>query len=317
MDPQLIVSGVPKPTVLITGVTGFIGGFLAQYLAAQGYKVIGSARSRDRVPHVTLSFCDEVREHRIDENTDWSECLQGVDFVIHAAAHVHIRRPSKADLDLFRVVNVEGARLLAKACREYRIKLLINLSSVAAGIAQKLAQSDGYGASKLLAERVIADQLSDNDCRYINLRLPAVYGPEMRGGLALLFALIKLGIPLPSVSRSEKRSYLGVWNLADCVAHCLRHFPTQSCTVAIADSDAQDLMELIGLMARAVGRRPILIPLGGAGLRLSGWLLGRGRELERALTGHVIDPAAAAVNLGWVPAIAASQCWEKCAESGV
>jgi nucleoside-diphosphate-sugar epimerase len=312
MDSKLKVSGTPKSTVLVTGVTGFIGGFLARYLASEGYKVIGSARSRARVPHATLKVCDEVRELRIDENTDWSECLQSVDFVIHTAAHVHIRRPSKTDFDRFRVVNIQGTRLLAEGCREHPIKLLINLSSVAADIAQDLAQSDGYGVSKLLAEEVIADQLLGSDCRYINLRLPAVYGPGMRGGLALLFKLVKLGIPLPSVSRSEKRSYLGLWNLADCVAHCLRHLPTQSCTVGIADSGAVDLSELIGLMANVVGRRPILVPVGEAGLRLGGWLSGRGREIKQALTGHVVDPSLAAARLGWVPTMTASQCWERC-----
>lgn len=114
---RLMPRDLESKRVLVTGVGGFIGGFLACDLASRGYEVIGTARSRAGVPRPVVSSCRELHEVRIGRSTDWATALVGVSSVVHCAAHVHIARPSRRDQQLFREVNVEGARQLAEACR--------------------------------------------------------------------------------------------------------------------------------------------------------------------------------------------------------
>ena len=297
------------PVVLITGVGGFIGGFLARDLASRGYQVIGTCRSRDRLAAAVRHACFCVHEVAMGKETEWSDYTNSVDVVIHAAAHVHIRKPTKNDRQLFRVVNIEGTRALVESCRDSDVKLFINLSSIAVNLFDATNHEGCYGWSKRIAEQVVAEIFGCGLTRYINLRLPAVYGPGMRGGLASLFKLVHRGLPLPIPAGAEPRSYLGVLNLACCIRHCISHLPKRSCTVAIADPLPVDLRGLITLMASATGRRPVLISVSDGVLKFGSWLLGREQELRRVLTGHRVDLSAALEHLEWAPTKDAAECW--------
>jgi len=297
--------------VLVTGVGGFIGGFLARDLASRGYEVIGTARSRQGVPLSVVSSCRELHAVSIGGATDWTTLLAGVRAVVHCAAHVHIARPSRHDQRLFQEVNVEGARRLAEACRGKKVELLINLSSIAARAVELGPERAGYGHSKAEGEQAIERALAGSLSRHVCLRLPAVYGPGCKGSLGLLFRLLGSGLPLPIVTGAAKRSYLSVWNLADCVEHCLLKPPSHSCTVAVADPTTLDLEELVLTIAQARGRRQPLLRVRRTTLAVLARLIGRGRQFERGFRADVVDPAEAMVALGWQPSLSAAECWAR------
>jgi nucleoside-diphosphate-sugar epimerase len=313
MVSRLTDSVLEPKRVLVTGVGGFIGGFVARDLAQRGYEVIGTARNPARVPRPVAEACHALRQVVIGESTDWSDLLPNVVFVIHCAAHVHVRRPSLRDTALFQQVNVEGVRALAASCRRHEVELFINLSSIAANAPVVDEKSNGYGRSKAEAEQAVAAELDGSGCRYLNLRLPAVYGPSGKGSLDFLFRLVGFGLPLPMIVGSPKRSYLSVWNLADCISHCLLTAPQKSCTVAIADDVALDLEELLTVIASARGKRLRVIRLGRWALRFAAVVSGHGRELQRGMVSTVIDPADALAKLGWRPNLLPAECWARVA----
>jgi len=309
----LTPSMLSKAPIVVTGVGGFIGGFLACELARQGYRVIGTARDIESVPLVVTQSCQKLVRVVINGATDWSPVLPQSSAVIHCAAHVHVRRPSKRDLHLFRQVNVEGVRALSRGCRDHNVSLLLNLSSIAASALPTDEKSIGYGLSKHDAELVIGDVLLESNCRYVNLRLPAVYGPGAKGALGFLFWLVNSGLPLPLLSKSVKRSYLSVWNLLDCITHCLDRRPDRNVTVAIADDPALDLSELIRAMGKSARKSPRFIRLGAGPLALAALLAGRRSEFQRGMVEAVISSAEAHRALGWTPQVTAEEAWARMA----
>lgn len=304
---------VRKPVVLVTGVSGFIGEFLARYLLARGFGVVGTCRLRARVPQDLLKVCTRIHELEIDDKTDWSAPLSGVDFVVHAAAHVHVRRPKSADLDLFRAVNVDGLKRLAAFSRDASISLFVNLSSIAAECDSGGTRPMFYGESKRRGEEAIAEVLDTSECRHISLRLPAVYGPGMKGGLKWLYGVVKMGFPLPVIGGSPARSYLSVWNLADCVFHCLASKQPLNTSVAIADCEVLDMQSLIELIAVASGRETRGIRLSSRAIAFMSGMLGKRQEFERAMTPASVDVQEAARILGWTAPFSAAESWRKVA----
>ena len=303
-----------RPSVLITGVGGFIGGFLACELSRRGYRVSGTARDLKTVRPSVVAACEKLTSVIINGSTNWSSLLSSSQSVIHCAAHVHVRKPSRLDQILFQEVNVDGSRALAEGCRDSGAPLLVNLSSIAAETGIGDDKSSGYGASKREAERAIADVLAGPAARCVNLRLPAVYGPEGKGSLGFLFRWVRSGLPIPVMSMSPKRSYLSVWNLTDCVAHCLEHTVSTPIPVAIADEQSLDLPELLRVMATAAGVVPRFLDVGPVGSAIAAFAVGRRREFRRGMVETMIDPSVAVRELGWFPRVSASEGWRRVAE---
>ena len=117
--------------ILVTGGTGFIGGYLLLYLVQQGYtNITALRRSKSRLDLVAP----------IASKINWVECdlldqpyledaLEGVSYVFHCAAKVSF---DPADRKSMFQTNVEGTAYLVNAALTHRIKKLIHVSSVAA-----------------------------------------------------------------------------------------------------------------------------------------------------------------------------------------
>ena len=86
--------------VLVTGATGFVGRGLVPRLMRDGYEI----RAATRGP-ADLSI-ESIVVGSIGPETEWSRALDGVDLVVHLAAHVHVAGDrSGATLEPFRRVN--------------------------------------------------------------------------------------------------------------------------------------------------------------------------------------------------------------------
>ena len=77
-------------TVLLTGVSGYIGLHIAQQLLTAGFAVRGSVRSKNKEKEVreTLAATDvdislfSIVELNLAHDNGWDEAVQGCDFVI-------------------------------------------------------------------------------------------------------------------------------------------------------------------------------------------------------------------------------------------
>ena len=206
--------------VAITGASGFVGNFLSSFLEGQGFTV----RRLSRQFCTSHTPCPELSPF-----SDWSEALKGVSIVIHCAAKVH---SSAADTELLRRtyyrINVDGVRQLLNCCAESSVKHFIFLSSVKVNgestslsepfSLNSLEQPQGlYANSKYAAEQMIEMVSSFCDFRTSIIRLPLIYGPNPPANFGSLVKLVDMGLPLPFLSINNKRSILGLDNLASFV----------------------------------------------------------------------------------------------------
>jgi len=99
--------------ILITGATGFVGGAVMQRLVDEKkHAVYAAVRQLSGVLPAEVS---QVCTGGLAANTDYTEVLQGVDVVIHAAARVHIMDDDASEpLAEFRKVNVDGTLNLTR-----------------------------------------------------------------------------------------------------------------------------------------------------------------------------------------------------------
>lgn len=118
-------------TYLVTGGTGLLGSHLIKKVLAEGGKVRCLRRSNS-----DLSMLAEVANQiewadaDILDITALGEAMQGVDYVIHAAAMVHFGHGPKRTL--MGKVNIQGTQQVVNAALDAGVKKICYISSVAA-----------------------------------------------------------------------------------------------------------------------------------------------------------------------------------------
>ena len=187
--------------VLVTGATGFVGRTLIS--SGVPLHLRGAIRS-----HSVPALCvDQVVVGNIDDQTDWSAALVGIDCVVHLAAHVHVMEPSADDRFEYERTNVRGTERLALAAAATGVKRFIYLSSIKVNgestadhpfRTDDLPQPrDAYAMSKLRAERVLATIQAASGMSVAVVRAPLVYGPGVRANFLRLLSLAHSGLPIP------------------------------------------------------------------------------------------------------------------------
>ena len=111
-----------KPTIAITGASGFLGGVLVEHFLAKGWRVIALARNRDAVTRKDL----EYRTYDITKPIP-DKSMAGVDYLVHAAyIKLDAKNPDAMTL------NIAGADNLLSAAREARVSHSIFMSTMSA-----------------------------------------------------------------------------------------------------------------------------------------------------------------------------------------
>lgn len=242
--------------IAITGATGFIGRHLTQFLVGRGAAVRSIIRPDS--PRSAPAGSTPVRAPLdIDALVP---AFAGASVVVHLAGVVESARTSA-----YGDVNVTGTRAVAEAARRVGARLIHISSLAAAGPASASApRVEGapptpitpYGRSKLEGERVV---MATDGLEWTILRPGAVYGPGDRAMLPL-FQLVR-GPLLPVVGRQDA-SFIFV-HVRDVVAAIdaaiTQHRPHETFFVGHPRPIAAH--EIVDVLARVVGRRPMRIPV--------------------------------------------------------
>lgn len=301
-------------TVLVTGANGFVGQPVCALLLANGYRVRAAIRADKSAPEGTES----VVVGDIGPETDWTQAVQEVDVVVHLAARVHMMKDDATDPQaLYRAINCDGAVRLAAQAQAAGAKRFIFISSVTvqgegSGFDHPYRADDApnpqtpYSASKIEAEQALSVLAQLTGLGLTILRPPLVIGPSAKGNLDLLIGMINRGIPMPIGRIKNRRSMLGVGNLASAIAFCTDHPGTIGGTYLLKDTEDLAVPELVRRMAQLLGKPALIVPVPVWLLRIGGLLLGRSNMIRR-ITGSLWVNDAPLRTLGWQPPFSIDQ----------
>jgi hypothetical protein len=204
------------------------------------------------------------------------------------------------------LLNTEATINLARAARRAGAKRFVFLSSIRAQCgptsetvlteADEPKPTDAYGRSKLAAERGLAEL----DLDWVSLRAALVYGPGVKGNMAQLMRLARSHFPLPLRSIGARRSLLALDNLSAAIETVLKAPEPLRRAFIAADSEALTVAEMIAAMRAGLGRRPNVVPLPPALLKLLLRSMGH-EEVYQRLSGSLVATPSALIGLGWKP----------------
>ncbi|MGF1635852.1 MAG: NAD-dependent epimerase/dehydratase family protein [Cyclobacteriaceae bacterium] len=244
--------------VLITGIGGFIGRNLVDYLHHFNWNVYGYSRNSEALE--TL-YGDKVKAFLpvLDVSA-----LAGnkIGAIIHLAGIAHDLSGNYREEDYTRV-NYRFTQSIFDAFTKYALKYdkFIFLSSVKAVTDQGITMLDEekepdpvtpYGRSKRMAEEHINN--SGSQVQKFILRPCMVHGPGNKGNLNLLFKFVKSGIPFPLGNFSNQRSLLTVDNLCFVIHEILMGNLAPS-TYNVADSGTISTCEIVENMAQTMQKK--------------------------------------------------------------
>jgi nucleoside-diphosphate-sugar epimerase len=136
------------------------------------------------------------------------------------------------------------------------------------------------------------------------VRPPLVYGWRAPGNFAALVNWISRGLPLPLArAKDNRRSYVGIDNLADFLSLCVSHPQAVGQTFLVSDEEAISTVELVENIAAALGCRPRLWPVPLSWMRLVAQMSGRDDALQRLLGNLEVNTSKARALLGWRPSL--------------
>lgn len=167
--------------ILVTGASGFLGGWVYEEARERGHEVLGTRYSRSFDPEGGQVLVLDVRNpSRIRSTVEDF----GPDAVVHAAAMATVER-CEGTPRLAQEVNVDGTRNVAKAAAQSDVKVaLISTNFVFDGESPPYNEDDEpgpiqvYGRTKRAAERSVSRENAGS----LIIRVSDLFGPPPPGG---------------------------------------------------------------------------------------------------------------------------------------
>jgi UDP-glucose 4-epimerase len=248
---------------LVTGASGFVGRAMLTGFARRDFILRAALRTPPRSP---LPAAIEIAElPDLASEFDWKPLLDGVDVVIHLAA---IADSNAANPALHDRVNRWATERLAVAAATSGISRLVFISSIRAQTGPLAdhalterdvpAPSDAYGRSKLAAEAAVRAA----GVPFSILRPVLLYGPGVKGNIALLLRAAQSRWPLPIKDFVNRRSLLGIDNLVSAMEFVVSAPAALGETYIVADPGTPPrLADVMATLRQAQGRRPMILPM--------------------------------------------------------
>ncbi len=309
-------------TVLVTGATGFVGTALLERIlrdaSSDGRPTI---RATTRLAAQTFgSGVESLHVPDIVSYRNWPSALEGVKSVVHLAARVHVMRESQAQAaDLYIPINVDATLQLARDAARCGVGRFVFLSSIkvlgertdpgqAWNEQSPLRTSDdAYAQSKIHAEQALRQIGEETGLEIVIVRPPLVYGPGVGANFRALMRMIARGVPLPLAAINNRRSLVGVENLADFLMLCTTHPAAANQTFVISDGDDLSTPELVRRIARAQGRQARLFAVAPVVVMSAARALGLHGAAQRLIDSLQIDKVKASALLSWIPPVSVDE----------
>jgi nucleoside-diphosphate-sugar epimerase len=253
---------VTERRVGVIGGSGFIGTWLVGILLNHNHSVRIIDKQSSRI-HPELWSEADVRDPE-----GLREACRGCDVLYNLAAE---HRDDVQPFELYRAVNVDGARNTCATADALGIRQLIFTSSVAVygfpdGEIDEGAPTNPfneYGRTKLEAERIFLDWAGRAAGRSLAIVRPTVvFGPGNRGNVYVLLEHIANGRSVVIGDGRNKKSMAYVANVADFLAYVL-DVGEGVHLYNYVDKPDHDMNELVAIANETLGRgRALRVPYG-------------------------------------------------------
>lgn len=268
--------------ILITGVTGFVGSNLLNYIQKQEhielYGMVRYRRQQDKLIGSELKGI--VTEDEVISDFQY-------DVVVHLAGKAHDIK-KVADEKEYYLSNEKLTADLYDAFLKYdNPGSFIYVSSVSVfSIGSKEPYTEEhipnpntpYGISKYNAENYIREKNEVKGKFFYVLRPSIIYGPNSKGNLNLLFSMVENGIPYPLGAFKNKKSFLSVNNLCFIIER-LCYKKITSGIYHVADDEVLSTVDVVKLIYKSIGRTPRILKIPKKVVQLSAFLGDRFRML--------------------------------------
>ena len=206
---------------LITGGAGFLGINLCRYLLAKEHEVVSLDIADFAYPER-----EQIKEIRGDirDRAAIDGAMDGVDYVVHAAAALPLYRPEE-----IQSTDIDGTRNVIDCAWQQGVKRFVHISSTAVyGIPDHhpLREDDprigvgAYGEAKVAAEDICFAYREKGMIAPI-IRPKSFVGPERLGVFALLYDWAKDGRGFPLLGDGSNRyQLLDVEDLCEAIYQC-------------------------------------------------------------------------------------------------
>lgn len=305
--------------ILITGATGFIGSRLVERLHSSNHTVVAAVRRAAVLPDGVYS----VQVGDIDDQTDWSSALTGIDVVFHLAGRAHVMRDTAQDpLAAFCKVNTFGTLNLAHQAAAAGVQRFVFLSSIGVNgnhtqehpfTAEDIPHpTEPYALSKWEAEQGLQQIAKGDVIDLVIIRPPLVYGLNAPGNFGRLIHWCEKGLPLPLGSVHNKRSLVALDNLVDLLIICVDHPAAANQTFLVSDGEDLSTTELLRRLGQAMGKPARLLPVPMSMLQWGAALIGQKDVAQKLLGSLQVDISATCNTLGWHPPISVDEGLRRC-----
>lgn len=298
--------------LLVTGASGFVGRNLVRHLLGAGHLVVAGAT---RNPAWQLPGARRFGAPELGPDADWRDVLCGVDCVVHCAGLAH-EAGRGASLEAFRRVNALGTESLADQAAQAGVRRLIFLSSVAVhgryrGRAfcetDELAPEGAYALSKHEAELRLREVSSRTGLEVVIVRPPLIHGPQAPGNFGRLLWLARSRVPLPLAGVHNRRSLIGVDNLASLLVRCIHHERAANETFLVSDGEDVSTASMIRMLRAAMGRGAGLWPMPARLVATAAEVFGRRALYEKVCGDLTVDVSKVVDRLDWVAPLSVTE----------
>ena len=269
--------------VLVTGGTGFVGGWTAKAIADAGHSIRFLVRNPDRLQTSVAKLGVDVSDFAVGDITDRvsvREALRGCDAVVHSAALVAVD-PRQTNVML--TTNMQGAQNVLGQSVELGLDPIIHVSSFTAlfhpGLETLTADlpvvggADGYGTSKAQVEiyaRGLQDAGAPVDITYPGMVLGPPAGDQFgEAGEGVKAAVQMHAIP----GRSAAWLIVDVRDLAALHAALLE--PGRGPRRYTAGGHRVPAAELATMLGQIAGTPMVAVPIPDTALRVAGAVMDR------------------------------------------
>ncbi len=238
--------------IIVTGVTGFVGKNLQNYL-----------KISNDIESMSVRYVSN-QQFEID-----------ADVLIHLAGKAHDLKKVSQPQHYYEA-NFELTKQLFNAFLKSDAKVFVFMSTVkaAADKVDEILTEDRipdpkthYGIAKQQAEEyILGKELTEGKRVYI-LRPCMIHGPGNKGNLNLLYQLVAKGLPWPLGAFENQRSFLSIDNLCFVIKELLDNETIPSGVYQVADDQSLSTNELIQLLGTSLEKKSTILNIPSSWIR--------------------------------------------------